>query len=446
MEEIDLNKLLERESFVEVIKHVLQDFEKNKNNMDCKKGIYIYGGSGVGKTQFILRLLKKLDYDVIKYDAGDVRNKSVIDLLTKDNMSNQNIINMFYKKVKRIVVVMDEIDGMNNGDKGGINSLIKLIRPKKTKKHKLEESAVCPIICIGNYHVDKKIKDLMKVCMNIELKTPTYSQMSNIIDHLFLQTNEISGQKKESLIHFVQGDLRKLNHLHKIFKVSTNENKIESLFFFLNILQKKSYNDDTKNITKLLINQPYDLKDHLTLMNETDRTIVALLFHENVVDCFKNIPCQVSIPLYEQLLENMCFSDYIDRITFQKQIWQFNEMTSLLKTFKNNKILHSNSGIKKVEEVRFTKVLTKYSTEFNNANFIQNMCYHLEMDKKDLFGLFRELKCLYTENEIFPLFEKLDIHKLDINRMYKYMNTSLKEKDKDEEFEDDDENVVDEDI
>jgi len=31
---------------------------------------------------------------------------------------------------------MDEIDGMNNGDKGGINALIKLIRPKKTKKQK----------------------------------------------------------------------------------------------------------------------------------------------------------------------------------------------------------------------------------------------------------------------------------------------------------------------
>ena len=28
---------------------------------------------------------------------------------------------------------MDEIDGMNNGDKGGINSLIKLIRPKRPK-------------------------------------------------------------------------------------------------------------------------------------------------------------------------------------------------------------------------------------------------------------------------------------------------------------------------
>ena len=29
---------------------------------------------------------------------------------------------------------MDEIDGMNNGDKGGITGLIKLVRPKKRKE------------------------------------------------------------------------------------------------------------------------------------------------------------------------------------------------------------------------------------------------------------------------------------------------------------------------
>ena len=33
---------------------------------------------------------------------------------------------------------LDEIDGMNNGDKGAIISLIKLIRQKKTKKQKLK--------------------------------------------------------------------------------------------------------------------------------------------------------------------------------------------------------------------------------------------------------------------------------------------------------------------
>ena len=38
--------------------------------------------------------------------------------------------------MKKNVILMDEIDGMNNGDKGGINTLIKIIRPKKTKKQK----------------------------------------------------------------------------------------------------------------------------------------------------------------------------------------------------------------------------------------------------------------------------------------------------------------------
>ena len=40
-------------------------------------------------------------------------------------MSDKNIMSLFNKKVKKIAIIMDEIDGMNNGDKGGINTLIK---------------------------------------------------------------------------------------------------------------------------------------------------------------------------------------------------------------------------------------------------------------------------------------------------------------------------------
>ena len=57
-------------------------------------------------------------------------------------------------------------------------------------------------------------------------------------------------------------------------------------------------------------------------MNETDRTIVGLLWHENIVDCLGKIPDKKAFPFYKEILENICFSDYIDRITFQKQIWQ----------------------------------------------------------------------------------------------------------------------------
>ena len=174
-------------------------------------------------------------------------------------------------------------------------------------------------------------------------------------------------------------------------------------------------------------------------MNETDRTIVGLLWHENIIDVLDKMNKGNSIPFYLKILDNICFADYIDRITFQKQIWQFNEMSSLIKTFKNNKVYHetffsndAKNEFKKKQnfnpsEVRFTKVLTKYSTEYNNSIFIQNLCQELSMDKNDMFAFFLDLKNKYSDNELFLLFENHDISKLDIGRIYRYLDKYTKE-------------------
>ena len=61
----------------------------SKCNFSFKRGIYIYGAPGSGKTQFVINLLNELNYDIIKYDAGDIRNKSIIDTITKNNMSDK---------------------------------------------------------------------------------------------------------------------------------------------------------------------------------------------------------------------------------------------------------------------------------------------------------------------------------------------------------------------
>ena len=414
MENCDINKILDRENDVCKIKEILQNFEMNKKDLLIKRGIYIYGDPGGGKTTFVTNLLKEMNYDVIKYDAGDIRNKCIIDTITKHNMSDKNIMSLFNKKIQRIAIVMDEIDGMNSGDKGGINTLIKLIRPKKTKKQKLEETTMNPIICIGNYHVDKKIKELIKVCHVFELKSPNNLQMSLLMP-------DMEEEYKKKITDFVQGDFRKLNTIYKIYKKNESILKNE---LFINIFQKKIYNDDSKKITQKLITSKYNIEDHNTLMNETDRTIVGLLWHENVIDVLTKIDSEVSVPFYCDLLDNMCFADYIDRITFQKQIWQFNEMSSLIKSFKNNHLFH-NTFKKKIKynhsDVRFTKVLTKYSTEYNNSTFVQNLCQELGMDKKDMISFFFDLKKKYSDTEVFPLFENYEITKLDIHRIYRYL-------------------------
>ena len=424
MDKLNLNNLLNRQDAEKTFIDTLNNYETYKHLLITKKGIYVYGSSGVGKSMFVKKILKKMGYDVILYDAGDVRNRTVIDNITKDNMANMNVLSMFKKEKRKLIIVMDEIDGMNSGDKGGINTLIKLIRPKKTNKQKKEDRTNIPVVCIGNYHVDKKIKEIIKVCTPIELEKPSKNNMKILIKVLMpkLKRNMI-----ENVFHYVDGDLRKLNGLHKIYKTTPGlitEKLISEVFY------PKNFNKNTKDTTKLLLNNKYDLQDHSLLINDTDRTSISLLFHENLIDVLKKEK-KLALPFYSKVLSNICFADYIDRITFQKQIWIFNEMSSLIKTFYNNHLYQKNYGEKNIEfnptDVRFTKVLTKYSTEYNNSIFIQNLCKQLNMDIKDMFSLWIDLKNKYTTEEIVELFdnENYEINKLDINRIYRFLNVLL---------------------
>ena len=577
----NLNTILERNHISNEIKEILNSFESNCKSINFKKGIYIYGSPGCGKTRFIVDLLTSLNYDIIKYDAGDVRNKTLIDTITSNNISNCNVLQLMSGNIKKIAILMDEIDGMNNGDKGGITSLIKLIRQKKTKKQKSEHITLNPIICIGNYYVDKKIKELMKVCNVFELKTPTNEQINTVI-----QQNipiSLTSSLKTIILNYIQGDLVKLKFIINLYQKKPNllTEEILSAIFVM-----KSYNYDAKKITHTLINTPVTLEDHATFMNETDRTIVSLLYHENIIDVFSksitsptSLSCEqsfndcslpattncslpatnffitphnssfmkidsfivkdkltsqkktdgnitkknreindemidiksskkptknkkkstqeetnitTSIPtiitnpstkntqkqtksisqylnvkevvseetvisqylnvkevvsgetvsfldFYLKVLDNICYADYIDRITFQNQIWVFNEMSSLIKTFYNNYIYHktfpNNRGKFQPDEVRFTKVLTKYSTEYNNQLFIYNFCQELNMDKRDMKAFFKELRLIYGKtfynqsdklNQVMAMFETLNISKLDVKRIYRFLDKNVK--------------------
>ena len=429
----NINQILDRKQTENEITKILLSFDKNINNVAFKKGIYIYGSPGCGKSTFVYNLLKKLNYDIIKYDAGDIRNKSLIDTITSNNVSSRNVLDMMNRSTKKIAIIMDEIDGMNNGDKGGITALIKLIRQKKTKKQKLENYTLNPIICIGNYYIDKKIRELMKVCNTFELKTPTNFQIKLLLNRTM---PDISKNLYDKIIIYSEGDLRKLNFIYKIYKEKPD---ILNSEIIQDIFQCKSYNEDAKNITKTLINSSIQIKDHNKCMNETDRTIVALLWHENIIDPISNMDKNVSIPFYLKILDNMCYADFIDRITFQNQIWQFNEMSSLMKTFYNNKIYHDtfpeNKNKYQNTDIRFTKVLTKYSTEYNNILFIYNLCQELDIDKKDLISMFQEFRLQFGMNfnseiekmtNFEKLFENYNINKLDIKRIYRYLDKNVK--------------------
>ena len=108
MEQLNINNILNREGGADELKTFLNYFEKHKHNLSTRRWFYVYGAPGTGKTYFVKKILKEMNYDIIHYDAGDIRNKSVISDLTKYNMSDKNILSLFNKnaRYKKIAIVM----------------------------------------------------------------------------------------------------------------------------------------------------------------------------------------------------------------------------------------------------------------------------------------------------------------------------------------------------
>ena len=60
MEQLNMNKLLERNKEEELFIDCINNFENNKNDILVKRGIYIYGAPGSGKTTFVKDILQNL--------------------------------------------------------------------------------------------------------------------------------------------------------------------------------------------------------------------------------------------------------------------------------------------------------------------------------------------------------------------------------------------------
>ena len=63
---------------------------------------------------------------------------------------------------KKSVIIMDEVDGVGAGDRGGIGALIAIIKGSKT-----------PIICICNDRMDRKLQSLVNSCLDLKFNKPS---------------------------------------------------------------------------------------------------------------------------------------------------------------------------------------------------------------------------------------------------------------------------------
>jgi replication factor C subunit 1 len=103
---------------------------------------FLYGPPGVGKTTLAHRLVTAAGLRPVECNASQFRHKAAMSELIEPLLNSANVTDFFRPEGHRALgVILDEIDGMSSGDRGGLTELVRILKDYKGPNM---------VICISN--------------------------------------------------------------------------------------------------------------------------------------------------------------------------------------------------------------------------------------------------------------------------------------------------------
>jgi len=248
-----LGQICGNKAVVEKIQRWLQMFPKNlrtnfklagKDGSGVFRAVMLHGPPGIGKTTAAHLVAKLEGYDVVERNASDTRSKKLIEDGLRGVLSTNSLHGYFAgdgKKVeaskKKLVLIMDEVDGMSAGDRGGVGALAAVCR--KTE---------IPMILICNDRRLPKMKPFDFVTYDLPFRRPTVEQVrSRIMTIAYREQLKMPSLVINALIEGSHADIRQVVNM-----ISTAKLDQEAMDF-------DKGKQMSKNWEKHVILKPWDI-------------------------------------------------------------------------------------------------------------------------------------------------------------------------------------------
>lgn len=216
-----INDIIGNQSAISQVLNWLKQWNPaEKASKSTFKAVLLSGPPGIGKSTTASLVAKTLGLLPIELNASDCRSKKSLEEQVKvmttnsscDRFYNPKFVSNPHNRVDH-VLIMDEVDGMSSGDRGGVAELIQLI--KKTK---------IPIICICNDRSSPKIRSLANHCLDVRFRRldarqllPRFAQIAQA-ESISIKPNAL-----EQLINSCHSDLRQILNVLSVVKLNNKQ-------------------------------------------------------------------------------------------------------------------------------------------------------------------------------------------------------------------------------
>lgn len=178
-----------------------------KDGMGIFRAVILYGPPGIGKTTAAHLAARLEGFDVVETNASDARSKKLVETGLRGVLDTTSLLGYFAgdgKKVeagkKKLVLIMDEVDGMSAGDRGGVGALAAIC--KKT---------TIPMILICNDRKLPKMAPFDRVTYDLPFRRPTVDMIrSRIMTICYREQLKIPPNVINALIEGSNADIRQI--------------------------------------------------------------------------------------------------------------------------------------------------------------------------------------------------------------------------------------------